>query len=154
MRRDFALAAAAALAAAGAFASGDSGATGRGPSALECKLAGMRYAGAAAGKAKVCFTLTANGKAMREFALDIQPCPKADVILFQRRFAYRRTIRANGRFSVTAYTAATSGGNLGQVSLTFSGRIRGSRASGSLELHAQPSGSSIACSWTARRAAR
>ena len=144
--------AAAALAAAGAFASGDSGATGVEPSALGCKLGGVRYAGAAAGKAKVCFTLAANGKAMREFAVD--PCTAADVALGQSRFAKRVAIRANGTFSAKASTLAGGGVGLGFVNLTFSGRIQGKRASGSLKLASTQNGSSFTCAWSARRTSR
>src|SRR5437870_3988876 len=91
--RKFAVVAAAALAAAGALSAGGSGATKAASALPQCKLGGIRYAGAAAGKAGVCFTVSANRKAIREFAVD--PCSAADVALGTSRFQKRVPIRAN-----------------------------------------------------------
>jgi hypothetical protein len=144
--RRFALAAAVALGAAGALIPAGSGATGAMP---RCKLAGIRYAGAPAGKAGVCFTLTANSKAMREFAVD--PCAAADVALGTSRFQKRVPIRANGTFKATGSSLAAGGAGLGYVNLTLSGRIKGKVAAGSLKLESTDNGSTFTCSWTARR---
>lgn len=147
--RQFAVVAVAALAAAGALSAGGSGATGAASALPQCKLGGIRYAGAAAGKAGVCFTVSANRKAIREFAVD--PCSAADVALGTSRFQKRVPIRANGTFKATGSSLAAGGAGLGWVKLTFSGRIRGKRASGSLTLESTDDGSTFTCSWSARR---
>jgi len=116
---------------------------------LGCKLTGVRYVGAGAGRAAVCFTLTANVKTMREYAFD--GCAASDVGLGRSRFAKRVPIRATGTFSATSSTAAVSDGAYSFVNVTFRGRIQGNRASGTLLLAGF--GTTFRCTWAARRAA-
>ncbi len=120
---------------------------------LGCKLAGIRYFGAAAGKAKVCFTLTASRKTMREYDYDF--CPSASKLVGT---PYGRTkpvaLRTDGTFStIRAFLAAGEAG-IGFVNVTFSGRVQGNRASGSLS-GALPEGTKIfRCTWGAHRLSR
>ncbi len=122
---------------------------------LGCKLTGVRYVGAGSGKAAVCFTLTANGKSMREH--DYDPCAAASKVVFSHtRVAKPVSVRANGTFSTTRRELAVEEGadpltSLSWVTATFSGRIQGNRASGSLVVNAGSIGK-FRCAWTARRA--
>ncbi len=151
-RLRFTAAAAVVLALNAAILAAGGSAAGYAASALGCKLAGVRYVGAAAGKAKVCFTLTANLKTMREHAYE--PCAASDVVISQSRVAKPVAVRANGTFTTTRGDLAAGGAGLGFVNLTFSGRIQGSRASGTLLLRAVDTGSTFRCTWTARRTSR
>ena len=116
-------------------------------SSLGCKLAGVRFYGADSGKAPVCFTLSASRKTMLEYAY--RPCSEAKTALSADRTAKAVTITAAGTFSSTTSALAAGEAGIGFVNITFSGRIQGSTAAGTLTLTA-PDGSSFRCSWSAR----
>lgn len=133
---------------------GGSSASEADPAKLGCKLAGVRYIGTGASKGKLCFTLTANGRTMRENAME--PCRAAqDVVTSLGRSAKRVAVKANGKFSATrSVLAIGASGDLGSLewmNATFSGRIQGSRASGFLVLEGSSSGQKFRCAWSARR---
>jgi hypothetical protein len=124
------------------------------PAGLNCKLAGVRYVGTGASRGKVCFTLTANGRTMKENA--VEPCSAArDVVTSVGRTAKAVAVKANGTFSTTrrvlAIGASGDLGSLEWMNVTFSGRIQGARASSSLVLEGSTSGHAFRCAWSARR---
>lgn len=136
------------------FGVGVSPADEAGPARAECKLAGLRYIGTAASKGRVCFTLSPNSRSMKEYALE--PCPAVQDIVAIGRIAKRTALKANGTFTArTSKLAIGSSGDLGSLewmNITFSGRVQGARASGSLVLKGSSSKKTFRCGWSARRA--
>jgi VHL beta domain len=120
---------------------------------LGCKGSGLRYFGAAAGNAKVCFTLSANRRRMREHVFDL--CDSARLAATPNSPSRPFTVRRNGRFSTVRGMLVAGAAGIGFVNVTFSGVVRGARASGSLV--GRLAGSStprFRCSWTAQRVSR
>jgi len=115
-----------------------------------CKRVGIRFIGTATSKSKVCFTLTANRRTMREYSYEL--CPASD--LAGKAWSWRGPIpvRANGTFKDKMGIEAVASGDAGPgfVNVTFSGRILSARASGTLtgEVLGSPV---LSCTWTARR---
>jgi hypothetical protein len=121
--------------------------------ALGCKRSGLRYFGAASGRAKVCFTLSPNRRRMSEHSFEL--CPSSRLAATPTGASRAVAVRANGSFSTVRPMLAAGGAGIGFVNVTFSGRVRGARASGSL-VGRLPGSSTprFRCSWTAQRVTR
>jgi hypothetical protein len=140
--------AAIAVLAAGMAAQASTGARGS-TSKLGCKLAGPRFFGAAAGKASVCFTLSSDLKTMREYAFDV--CKASKIALSSSAVRKNLALKADGTFSNVSSALAAGEAGLGFVNITFSGRVKGNLATGSLTLKAVDTGSTFRCAWAAHR---
>jgi hypothetical protein len=121
--------------------------------ALGCKRSGLRYFGARSGGAKVCFTLSANRRRMREHSFEL--CASSSLAATPTGASRAIAVRANGTFSTVRPMLAAGGAGIGFVNVTFSGRVRGARASGSL-VGRLPGSSTprFRCGWTAQRVTR
>ena len=120
---------------------------------LGCKLSGVHYFGSGAKGTKLCFTLSSDGRKLRELVLDY----RASCSSGGEAHATSRT--TNPKTGVLTTLSASGAFSFGSAGSYFKGAVRGSSASGKLrqkQSSAGPGGLPETCdsgvvSWTARR---
>ncbi len=112
---------------------------------VQCKLTGVRYVGTTAQKQQVCFTLSTDGRKLREYAYGFRDSCGAsgDLRTTNPSRGFLATVAASGAFSV------------GRATSYFKGAVRGGKASGTLRSRSVVVGIGTCDTgmvrWTARR---
>ena len=112
----------------------------------KCTIGGVHYVGSTSQKQQVCFTLSTDGKKLREYAYSFRDdCGSSGTTrTTNQRRGYLAILAANGTFSY------------GTTSSYFKGVARGGKASGTLRNRAYVAGIGSTCDtgtvrWTAHR---